>query len=307
MGIRVGTASWTDKTLIESKLFYPKGCSTSEARLRYYASQFSFVEVDSSYYAMPSRKNSELWVERTPADFRFNIKAFRLFTGHQTPRVALPRDIAAALPASTKANVYLKDFPDDLRAEMWSRYIDAILPLDAAGKLGAVHFQFAPWLTSSPDGQQHVTHCAQMMDGFTLAAEFRNKSWFDGPERTQSTLDLERRLSLVNVTVDEPQGVANSIPAVWEPTSERLAVVRLHGRNHETWNIKGATAASDRFNYDYRDEELEGLASSISDLSNRVSEVSVVFNNNFEDQGVRNARTLIRILGLSSPGDDLLL
>jgi uncharacterized protein YecE (DUF72 family) len=78
MSIRVGTASWTDPTLIKSKRFYPPGCTSAEARLRFYASQFPMVEVDSSYYAMPSGSNSVLWVERTPADFVINIKAFRL-------------------------------------------------------------------------------------------------------------------------------------------------------------------------------------------------------------------------------------
>lgn len=64
--IQVGTASWTDKSLITSKRFYPRGCSSAEARLRYYAEHYPMVEVDSSYYAMPSLTNSEKWVERTP-------------------------------------------------------------------------------------------------------------------------------------------------------------------------------------------------------------------------------------------------
>jgi uncharacterized protein YecE (DUF72 family) len=68
--------------------------------LRFYATQFPLVEVDSSYYAMPSASNSVLWAERPPAHFTFNIRAFRLFTGHQTDRAKLPTDIQAALPAS---------------------------------------------------------------------------------------------------------------------------------------------------------------------------------------------------------------
>ena len=111
MTIAVGTASWTDPTLIASKRFYPNGCTSAEARLRFYASQFPLVEVDSSYYAMPSASNSVLWVERTPPHFTFNIKAFRLFTGHQTDRTKLPKDIQAALPPSDKKNLYYKDTP----------------------------------------------------------------------------------------------------------------------------------------------------------------------------------------------------
>jgi uncharacterized protein YecE (DUF72 family) len=296
VNIRVGTASWTDPTLINSKRFYPPGCTSAEARLRFYASQFSIVEVDSSYYAMPSGSNSTLWAQRTPDDFVFNIKAFRLFTGHQTDRAKLPKDIRAALPPSDKKNLYYKDTPDEVRGELWRRYREAIEPLRVARKLGAVHFQFAPWVVNNPDGRTHVEHCAEEMRGFTLAAEFRHQSWFTDAATTP-TLALERERGLVNVIVDEPQGARNSIPAVWEVTNESLAVVRLHGRNHETWNVKGATAASERFNYDYRDEELRGLADQISEISKSVARTHVIFNNNYEDQGQRNARTLISLLG----------
>jgi uncharacterized protein YecE (DUF72 family) len=158
MTIAVGTASWTDPTLIASKRFYPNGCTSAEARLRFYASQFPLVEVDSSYYAMPSASNSVLWVERTPAHFTFNIKAFRLFTGHQTDRTKLPKDIQAALPPTDKKNLYYKDTPGEILRELWRRYIEAIEPLRRSGKLGAVHFVPAPVVRTrfcSSGGQLH--------------------------------------------------------------------------------------------------------------------------------------------------------
>jgi uncharacterized protein YecE (DUF72 family) len=81
--ILVGTTSWTEKTLLESGRFYPPGVLTAEARLRLYATQFPVVEVDSSYYGLPSARNASLWPERTPDGFVFDVKAFRLFTQHQ--------------------------------------------------------------------------------------------------------------------------------------------------------------------------------------------------------------------------------
>jgi uncharacterized protein YecE (DUF72 family) len=72
MNILVGTASWTDKTLIECGRFYPKHCSTPEARLRHYAAHFPMVEIDSSYYAIPALSVSRNWVLRTPPEFIFN-------------------------------------------------------------------------------------------------------------------------------------------------------------------------------------------------------------------------------------------
>jgi uncharacterized protein YecE (DUF72 family) len=297
MSILVGTASWTDPTLIKSKRFYPSGCNSAEARLRFYASQFPIVEVDSSYYSMPNGSNSVLWVERTPPHFVFNIKAFRLFTGHQTPRDMFPKDMQAALAQNGKANLYYKDMPDAIRDELWRRYLEAIAPLHEAGKLGAVHFQFAPWITSGPDGLAHVAHCAERLPpAWLMAAEFRNRSWFDDAHTT-STLAFARERGLVHVIVDEPQGSANTIPAVWDVTNDRLALVRLHGRNHETWNIKGATASSERFNYDYNDDELAALAEAIRKIAAYVAQTHVLFNNNYEDQGQRNARTLMSLLG----------
>src|SRR5450755_752158 len=147
VSVLVGTRSWTDKTLIACGRFYPKECLSAEARSRFYASQFPLAEVDFSYYAMPSRANSELWVERTPDDFTFNIKAFRLFTNHQTTVSAFPKDIAESLGLAGSASVYYNDAPTEIRTELWRRFHDAISPLDEAGKLKLVHFQFPPWLT----------------------------------------------------------------------------------------------------------------------------------------------------------------
>lgn len=110
--ILVGTCSWTDQTLIQSGRFYPQWAKSAEDRLRFYASQFNVVEVDSTYYAMPAEQTARLWVERTPDDFVFDVKAFRLFTQHPTPAKALPKDLREALPprAGEKANLYQRDY-----------------------------------------------------------------------------------------------------------------------------------------------------------------------------------------------------
>jgi uncharacterized protein YecE (DUF72 family) len=297
--VLVGTASWTDKTLIACGRFYPSGCSSAEERLRYYASQFPLVEVDSSYYAMPAPSTAQLWAERTPQGFVMNVKAFRLFTGHQTSPAVLHKDIQAALGGSRARMLYYRDMAPELRDELWRRFLEALEPLRAAGRLGLVHFQFAPWLLRNREGRQHVEHCVEQMKGHTLSVEFRNRTWFDDEHRA-STLRLQHELGVVHTVVDGPQGFSSSIPAVWETTHPRFALVRLHGRNAATWNIKGATAASDRFNYDYGDEELLGLSADIRQLADRVLATHVVFNNNMEDQGQRNARTLTELLKRAS-------
>lgn len=300
--ILVGTASWAAPSLVKSKLFYPSDARSPEARLRHYASVFPIVEVDSSYYALPDRHNAELWTARTPDGFRFNVKAYRLFTGHQTPLAVLPTDVRNALVSATgetKKNVYYADMPGELLDVLWARFLDAVEPLKQAGKLGALHFQFAPWVMYGRKGLAQVEACVERLPGYLVAAEFRHRSWFDD-RHAAHTLDFERRHGLAHVVVDEPQGFANTIPAVWETASSALAVVRLHGRNAATWNLRGASS-SDRFNYDYPDGELNELAAPIRRLAQRADVVHVIFNNNFEDQGQRNALSLMRILGVAQP------
>ena len=124
-----------------------------------------------------------------------------------------------------------------------------------------------------------------------MVVEFRNKSWWTERNR-DSTLAFERERELVNVVVNGPQGFSSSVPAVWEVTSSQLTIVRLHGRNADTWEKKGLTTSSDRFNYDYRDDELNEIAEHIKALSQRVLVVQAIVNNNYQDQGQRNAQTL---------------
>jgi uncharacterized protein YecE (DUF72 family) len=294
--ILVGTSSWTDKTLIESGKFYPASATTPEDRLRFYASQFPIVEIDSSYYGIPTPENAWLWVERTPPNFVFNIKAYRLFTRHQTPVVSLGKALREALGPVDKKNVYDKDLPEEITLELWDRFREVLQVLRDAGKLGAVHMQFAPWVAFHPETFEYLEHCRAMLAGYTVAVEFRNRTWFDTEKHTARTLKFEKENGFVNVVVDAPQGIPNTIPSVWEVTNAELALVRLHGRNHGTWNRKGLKAASQRFDYDYRDHELEEIAGEVRKLAPKAQTTHVLFNNNYQDQGQRGAAALSNLL-----------
>jgi uncharacterized protein YecE (DUF72 family) len=296
--ILIGSASWTDKTLIECGRFYPPGCKSAEARLRFYASQFPLVEVDSSYYGMPTPQNAQLWAQRTPDDFTFNVKAFRLFTGHQTQPAVLHKDIQQALGPNVPRTLYYGDVPKEIRDELWRRFIEALAPLKNAGKLGAVHFQFAPWLLRNRDGMAHVRHCAEAMQGHLLAVEFRNKTWFDG-DSLEKTIAFERELGVAHTIVDSPQGFSNTVPCVWDVTTPQLALMRLHGRNTGAWNIK-AEASSSRFDYWYSPEELGAMVPEIRHVASHAKAMHIVFNTNNEDQGQANARLMRALLGTSA-------
>src|SRR5213593_4728837 len=172
--IRIGATSWTDKTLLESG-FYPRGVKSAEERLRHYASLFPMVEVDSSYYAIPAPQNAALWAERTPPGFVFDVKAFRALTLHQTPFNMLPPDLRKAMPASKKANAYLRDLPTEIIEEIWKRFRTSLDPLRRAGKLGAVVFQLAPWIVYRPSHLDYLAECKERMGVLRTAVEFRNK------------------------------------------------------------------------------------------------------------------------------------
>src|SRR6266513_419472 len=95
-----GIAGWVDKSLIDSKLFYPLAVKTSGDRLRFYATQFSLVEVDSTYYGIPKPDSAEAWAAQTPPGFVFDVKSFSLFTNHPPRPLSLPPDLRAELPAN---------------------------------------------------------------------------------------------------------------------------------------------------------------------------------------------------------------
>jgi uncharacterized protein YecE (DUF72 family) len=292
--IRIGTTSWSERTLTTEGHFYPEDATTPEARLRFYASRFPVTEVDSTYYGLLRERNAALWVERTPEGFVFDVKAFRLFTYHRTPIKAFPSDLRAALGA-TKPNLYYEDVPEEIRLELWQRFRSALEPLRAAGRLGAVLFQFAPWFVFRRAHLEHVALCAERMQGFRVAVEARNKTWFDEKHR-RGALEFEKDHHLVNVVVDEPQGFASSVPPVWEVTDPSLAVVRLHGRNAETWNDKAAQTAAERFGYLYDTSELCEIARGVRGLSRRADEIHVLFNNCYRDNAQVNAARLRELM-----------
>ena len=293
---RVGTCSWTDPTLLSSGRFYPDSARSAEARLQYYASQFNIVEVDSSYYALPNERNSYLWAERTPDNFLFDFKIFRILTQHPTPLSALPKAIRNELDPQLqeKKNLYYRDLPAELVDELWQRFESALLPLDTVGKLGIVLFQFPSWFYPGSRQLDYIEMCKAKLGQYRLAVEFRSNVWLSGQNRA-ATFDFLRRNDLPFVCVDEPQGFKSSVPPIAEVTSD-IGLVRFHGRNSETWEKKGIGPA-ERFNYLYTEDELQPWAGTIAEISPQTNEMHVLFNNCHEDKAVVNARQMCLMLG----------
>ena len=292
----VGISSWTERTLIKEGNFYPPAAKTAEARLQFYASQFPIVEVDSTYYFPPSERNAILWIERTPKDFTFNIKAYSLLTNHPTKRESLYADLRDELPKELekKRNLYREQLPDEAVEQVWQRFHDALMPLHSAGKLGAVLFQFPQWFVIARKNKEYLIECRDRLKDFRIAVEFRHKSWLEERNREETIGFLEDR-GLPFVCVDMPQGFDSSLPPIAVATSRDVAMVRFHGRDPKAWTTKSETAA-ERFRYEYEEPELREWVPKIKEISEQARETHVLMNNCYRDYAVNNARELRSLL-----------
>ncbi len=288
--VRVGTASWTDRTLIDSG-WYPPEADTPERRLRYYARQFPLVEVDATYYALPAEQTAATWAARTPAGFTFNVKAFSLFTQHPTRVGALPTDLRPAAEQTGKDRIYLKDIDSAVADQAWQRFLAALEPLSQAGKLGAILLQFPPWFPISRANKEYIVACAQRVAPRRVCIEFRNRTWMT-PENQDETLGFLRSNRLPYVCVDMPQGHRDSIPPVVAATDPELAVVRMHGHS-DKWTSKDI---HERFGYRYSERELGEWAPKVRALAEDAATTHVLFNNCYRDYAQTNARQLADLL-----------
>lgn len=294
--VLVGTCSWTDKTLTEQADWYPKRSMTAAERLGFYASQFPLVEVDSTYYFPPRREMSEGWVERTPAGFTMNVKAWSLLTGHPTdPKSVWPDVRESVLPEHRgKKRLYASHLPADALDEAWARFAHALQPLHDAGKLGAVLFQYPEWWGPKRSHREALAEVRERLPEFRVCVEFRNGAWVKDDEAARTFSFLEDH-ELAYVVVDEPQGFKNSVPPVVTATTSELAVVRFHGHNRKNWRRKGITAA-ERFDYHYSKKQLREWVPRINDLAERAGTVHALMNNCYQDKAVNNAADLIKVL-----------
>ncbi|MGP2438123.1 DUF72 domain-containing protein [Streptomyces sp. JW3] len=281
--VRVGACSWTDRQLVASG-WYPRGRRDAEGRLRHYASRLPVVEVDAGYYALPSRRNSELWVDRTPEGFRFDVKAFSLLTGHPTRPAALPADLRGAERGPA------------LLDEVWDRFAYAVEPLREAGRLAAVLFQYPPWFAPGSAAEETLAATARRTTGWPLAVEFRHPGWW-AADRAEDTAALLTALGASAVGVDMAQGLPGSLPPVLPVTRPALAVVRFHGRS-PAW---GSGSKEDRFRYAYDVPELAAWLPRLRRAAGQADELHVLFNNCCADAAVRAAETVRDLLSRPAP------
>jgi uncharacterized protein YecE (DUF72 family) len=293
--VRIGTASWTDPTMTAPGVFYPPDATTAEDRLRFYADQFPIVEVDATYYALPNRRMGEVWLERTPPDFTFDIKAHALMTGQPSEVKRLPKELREELPVEVldKKRVYGRDLPAEIYDAIWEQFLDALKPLHSAGKLGAVFLQYPRWFFPSNQSRDAIVEARERLGDVPMAVEFRHGSWFN-EKNADRTIRFLEKYEIPFVMVDEPQ-TRTSLPPVMAVTSPRLAVIRFHGRRVETWEAKGIPVV-ERFRYLYDEKELGEWVPRVREAAAAARDVHVLMNNCYANYGTTNARELAALL-----------
>lgn len=284
-----GVAGWTDPTLIADGVFYPPECRTAESRLRYYASRFPMVEVDSTYYSLPGRATAAAWAARTPDGFTFDVKANALMTGHPTEVKRLPDWVRRELPRrdAVPARIYSSDLPPELLDEVWSRFRSALDPIRSTGKLGAIMLQYPRWFEPTRSAARELERAKVRLGDDLGTIEFRNRRWMEG-RVGERTLALLKELALSYVIVDAPQGMESSMPRSVAVTDSRLVVFRLHGRRAATWEKKN-DPVTERYRYLYDGEELRSWLPGMRETAFNVARVHVTFNNNHANYATTNA------------------
>jgi uncharacterized protein YecE (DUF72 family) len=273
---------------------------SAEDRLRWYTRFFDVVEVNATYYALPSPRNALLWVERTPPGFLFQVKAYSLMTGHH-PRVdTLPPDLRLMLPEDVplrpRGEVERDRFPAEALDRSFELFREGLRPLAEAGKLGYILFQLAPWVRYHETTLDYLASLPRRLPGWAVAVEFRNQTWI--PERTEEVLRFLADHGLIFVCIDAP----------WQPfipaaTVPGWVTFRLHGRNVEGWLAQLAgkePTVAEKYDYLYGADELAAIARRARAFGGHARRVAVTFNNNNLDYPIQNALDLKRLLGLEA-------
>ena len=284
--VRVGTSGWN----------YPKGRGTwngifypgqvgAKRRgekfddLAFYAEHFDTVEINSTFYRVPSAATARGWVDRTPPGFEFSLKLFQKFTH------------PAMFEKATGAD------PFDLGSKDVDEFRAALDPLASSGKLGALLAQFPASFKNDAGSRGYLEWLLQAFKEYPIAVELRHRTWSDDPA---DTLRLLGAYGAALAQIDEPK-FRTSIRQSFIPTVPTFYYLRLHGRNAAQWWTH--QNSEDRYNYLYSAEELAPFAAAAQAASREVKKAYLYANNHFSAKSVANAAILKHQLGQPLPGE----
>jgi uncharacterized protein YecE (DUF72 family) len=285
--IRVGTSGWSYPSGkgTWNGIFYPippgrrSRAGSGFDELRFYAEHFDTVEINSTFYGVPTPAAAQGWVERTPAAFEFSLKLYQKFTHPGMYEKATGKD---------PWTLAQKDV-DEFRA--------GIDPIASAGKLGALLAQFPASFRNEPDSRAYLEWLLERFREYQVAVELRHRSWSDEPDETLGLLDT---FGAAWAQIDEPK-FKGSIRQNFLPNVRTFYYLRLHGRNAAQW--WSHDKSEDRYNYLYSASELQPFAEAARKASREVKKAYLYANNHFSAKSVANAAILKHDLGQPLPGE----
>ncbi len=291
--ILVGTSSWADPGFV--KEWYPQGMPARE-RLPWYAKHFRYVELNSSFYAIPDRNTVHKWADETPDDFVFDVKVHRALSRHAAQLDSLPPDLRDQATTNERGRVILTP---ELEETLARRLVDEIAPIEK--KLGAFLAQLTPAFSPGRHELGELDGLVEALKPHRLAVELRHRGWLAEKRRDETLAWLSER-GVAFVCVDAPRAdhfqiMPSDVDAV---TDDSIAYLRVHGRNADGY-LTGKTVA-ERFGWRYEDDELEEIAGRARDLAEQAAEVHVAFNNNRGDDAPTAAQRFRALLGQEPPG-----
>ncbi len=251
-------------------VFYPPEVKRADF-LSYYATQFNALELNNTFYNMPTAERLHSFYERSQGRLEFSIKANRLLT-HEIS------------PLWTNA---AEDFKQ------------ALTPLLKKDKLCAVLFKFTQSFHYTNDNRIYLAKMIAAFEGFPVVIEFRHKEWI-----RESVFEglIQRKASVAFCDMPElkylPAASMLSTPstALRDPATLFIgpnAYIRFHGRNAEAWYSADPQAnGSARYDYNYSDEELEKFVPVIKAAVTEGRKVQIFFNNHPNGNGATNASQL---------------
>ena len=285
--IRVGTSGWSYPTGdgTWNGVFYPTAAQRRRGsgkfdELRFYAEHFDTVEVNSTFYRIPSAATAASWAKRTPRDFEFSLKLFQKFTHPEMFEKATGAD------------------PFDLGKADVDQFRSAIDPLASAGKLGALLAQFPASFKNEPNSRGYLEWLLEQFGEYDVAVELRHRSWSDDPDDTFGMLSA---FGAAWTQIDEPK-FRFSIRQNLLPNVKTFYYLRLHGRNAAQWWKH--EKSEDRYNYLYSTREQQPFADAVEEATRReVKKAYLYANNHFSAKSVANAAILKHQLGQDVPGE----
>jgi uncharacterized protein YecE (DUF72 family) len=282
MSIRVGTSGWNYPVGrgAWNGIFYPARRPKGFDELQYYAEHFETVEVNSTFYRVPTPEVTAGWLRRTPASFTFAVKLYQKFT-HP--------DMYLARRGVADWTVTLGDL-DEFRA--------GLDPLAAAGRLAALLVQFPASFHAEAETQDYIAWLTAALEAYPLAVELRHHSWSDDAAGTHALLNGH---GAAWARIDEPKFQGSIAQDLALTDDERLLYVRLHGRNAARW--WNHAEADDRYDYLYSPAELDPFAEAARKASASGRRVLMYLNNHFSAKAVANAAVLRHEIGQPVPGE----